>query len=84
MQFYIYENAMWPQIAQKQQHKKSAAFPAICSGFFCYFCLELRNQQNSTFFGQAKEEPSFLEIKIVWDYLHMSNVYLALCHHSSV
>ena len=75
---------MWPQIAQKQQHKKHAAFSAISSVFFCYFCLELRNQQNSTFFGQAKEEPSFLEIKIVWDYLHMSNVYLALCHHSSV
>ena len=84
MQFYIYENAMWPQIAQKQQTKKYAAFSAISSVFFCYFCLELRNQQNSTFFGQAKEEPSFLEIKIVWDYLHMSNVYLALCHHSSV
>ena len=34
MQFYIYENAMWPRIAQKQQHKKSAAFSAISSVFF--------------------------------------------------
>ena len=34
---------------------------------FCYFCLELRNQQN--FFGPVKEQPSLWEIKIVWEYV---------------
>ena len=64
MQFYIYENSIRPQIAQKTATQK------IC-GLFCnflsLFVISAWNCEiNKThFFGPAKEQPSFLGIKIV-------------------
>lgn len=64
MQFYIYENSMRPQIAQKELHKKSAAFSAI-SSVFLLFLLGTVKSTRLNFFGPAKEQHSFLGIKIV-------------------
>ena len=66
---FTFMKIQWdPRLHKKQQHKKSAAFSAI-SSVFLLFLLGTVKSTRLNFFGPAKEQPSFLGIKIVWDYL---------------